>query len=573
MTEREHSRSRRGTARHQAAQPQSARAEPAQPEVWLPVGTLAIGDLHVDVEQTEVVDGFVEFLEAQHGRPCLIVLGDLFEYWIGRGQANSPGGTRCLGALSALAGSGTRILVVPGNRDFLLGSNDARRGGFTLLPDGFIGVGQDGARTLVLHGDELCTRDTSYQRLRRVVRSRPVRWLARTLPSAASGAIAKRLREASTRAVAKKPEASKRPQWDEAQRRSAGARARTLLTGHVHEFRDDDRDGLRWLCVDAFGHVPSEEAVDRASLGGNSSRPTSRDAFELHLRGWRVLAASEAGRAHGTRRRTDDAAGAEAMLVSHMTLIAIDGPSGVGKSTAARLLARRLDLFFLDTGAMYRAVARAVLEQGVDPHDEAACLEVTRALHLAFQPDGTLLVNGEPAGPAIRTERVTRHVSPVSAHGSVREIVVARQRELATEMAQSTGGAVAEGRDTTTVVFPDADLKVFLTASAMERARRRAAELGIPDEVGRILDDICRRDEHDSTRAHSPLRQADDAVRVETDGLSADQVVERLAFLARGAPFDGPQGGPHDDAFQDTIDGSAEIDGGRSEGTARGQSR
>ncbi|QDU84942.1 Cytidylate kinase [Planctomycetes bacterium Pla163] len=542
MTERADSRSGRGGA---------------LPEIRLPVGTLAIGDLHVDVERPDVVEGFTRFLAAQHGRPCLIVLGDLFEYWIGKGQANSAGGTRCLAALSELAGSGTRILVVPGNRDFLLGASDARRGGFTLLADGFVGVAQDRSRTLVLHGDELCTRDTSYQRLRRVVRSGPVRWLARTLPTAASSAIAMRLREASTRAVARKPEASKRPQRDEALRRSSAANARTLLTGHVHEFRDDDRDGLRWLCVDAFGHAP----LGPAAATAEEASASSRDAFELHLGGWRVRSSSRAGRPPGRTSRTDGPVNPEAMLVPAMTLIAIDGPSGVGKSTAARLLARRLDLFFLDTGAMYRAVARAVLERGADPHDEAACLEVTRGLHLAFEPDGTLLVDGEPAGPAIRTERVTRHVSPVSAHGSVRELVVARQREIAAEMARATGGAVAEGRDTTTVVFPNADLKVFLTASAMERARRRAAELGIPDEVGRILDDICRRDEHDSTRAHSPLRQADDAVRVETDGLTAEQVVERLAFLARSGPFDGADAG------------SPRSGGGTSSDAVRGRER
>jgi cytidylate kinase/UDP-2,3-diacylglucosamine diphosphatase len=555
MTERADSRSGRAAA---------------LPEVSLPVGTLAIGDLHVDVEQPAVVEGFTRFLAAQHGRPCLIVLGDLFEYWIGKGQANSAGGTRCLASLAELARSGTRILVVPGNRDFLLGASDARRGGFTLLADGFVGVAQDGSRTLVLHGDELCTRDTSYQRLRRVVRSGPVRWLARTLPTAASSAIAKRLREASSRAVARKPEASKRPQRDEALRRSAAANARTLLTGHVHEFRDDDRDGLRWLCVDAFGHAPQDRpeaaGTSRATaVAGTAAHRPSRDAFEMHLGGWRVRDASQAGHRRRARTEADGPAALEAMLVPAMTLIAIDGPSGVGKSTAARLLARRLELFFLDTGAMYRAVARAVLERGADPHDEAACLQVTRDLHLGFQLDGTLLVDGEPAGSAIRTERVTRHVSPVSAHGSVRELVVARQREIAAEMARTTGGAVAEGRDTTTVVFPNADLKIFLTASAMERARRRAAELGIPNEVGRILDDICRRDEHDSTRAHSPLRQADDAVRVETDGLTADQVVERLAFLARGGPFHGA--GAEDGA------GSLQLDGSVSRDAARGRGR
>lgn len=476
----------------------------------LPVGTLAIGDLHVDVEHAASVAAFTAFCARQHARPCLVILGDLFEYWIGKGQARSAGGRRCLGALRELAESGTQVLVVPGNRDFLLAERDAREGGFAIEPDGFVGETPDGGATLLVHGDELCTRDVSYQRLRRVVRSRPVRLLARALPTRASEAIAKRLRRASTLAVAAKPDASKRPQWDEAERRTAAAGARTLLTGHVHAFRDETREGLRWLCVDAFGD--------------------GSDAFLLATDGWRATRSDAVGRR----------AGATAMLASDsdrgpgtgqndqtMPTIAIDGPSGVGKSTAARLLAQRLGLFFLDTGAMYRAVTRAVLERGVDPHDADACLEVARGLDLHFRADGALLVDGEEAGPNIRTERVTKYVSPVSAHGAVRDVVVARQREIVREM----GGAVAEGRDTTTVVFPAADLKIFLTASALERARRRANELGVPDEVGRILDDICRRDEYDSTREHSPLRQADDAIRVETDGLGVEQVVERLAFL------------------------------------------
>jgi cytidylate kinase/UDP-2,3-diacylglucosamine diphosphatase len=464
------------------------------PKLALPAGTLAIGDLHVDVESTEAVADFEAFVRAQHGRPCLIVLGDLFEYWIGGAQASGPGGRRALAALRELAASGTRVLVVPGNRDFLLGERDARAGGFELFPRGFVGRLQDGSRTLVVHGDELCTLDRSYQRLRAVVRSRVVRLAARALPNAAAHAIARRLRKVSMRAVAKKPSADKAPQRSEVVRRARASGANVLLNGHVHAFRDEDVEGVRWTCVAAFG--------------------AERDAFELWPSGWRSVASASMRARPSLQSRP-------------MTIVAIDGPSGVGKSTAARLLAKRLGLFFLDTGAMYRAVTRAALERGVNPEDEAGCTGVARSLRLDFDDEGRLWVDGDLAGAAIRTEHVTRHVSPVSAHGPVRDVVVARQREIVAQR----GGAVAEGRDTTTVVFPHADVKIFLTASAMERARRRATELGLPQEVGRILGEICRRDEFDSTRPIAPLVQAEDALRVETDGLSIEQVVERLAFL------------------------------------------
>ncbi|MEZ5977154.1 MAG: (d)CMP kinase [Planctomycetota bacterium] len=466
----------------------------APAEVVLPRGTLAVGDLHVDVAAPTAVSGLLRFLAAQHGRPCLVVLGDLFEYWIGRGQARSEGGVRALAALRELAASGTRVLVVPGNRDFLLGADDERAGGFELRPDGFVGVHADGARTLVLHGDELCTLDRPYQRLRRVVRSVPVRVLARLLPVPVSEAIARRLRAASKDAVARKPPESKRPQRDEALRRARAAGAGTLLTGHVHEFRDETTEGVRWLCVDAFGD--------------------GRDAFELTERGWVATRSADARAGRMARR---------------MTIVAIDGPSGTGKSTVARMLAARLGLFFLDTGAMYRAVTRAALETGVSPEDAEGCERVARGLRLDFDERGALLVDGVPAGRGIRTEHVTRHVSAVSAHRGVREIVVERQREIVDER----GGAVAEGRDTTTVVFPHADLKIYLTASAMTRAATRAG-LGLENELGRILEEICRRDDADRSREHSPLREAEDAIRVESDGLSAEEVTERLVALAEG---------------------------------------
>lgn len=212
-------------------------------------------------------------------------------------------------------------------------------------------------------------------------------------------------------------------------------------------------------------------------------------------------------------------------------IIAIDGPAGAGKSTVARELARVLGITYLDTGAMYRAVTLSALERGVDPADAEACGALARALELAFDEHSRILIDGVPGEPAIRSERVTTRVSQVSAHPGVREAVVARQRALADQR-----DLVAEGRDTTTVVFPEAEHKFFLTADEAERARRRARELGEPGAVEDVRRSMSERDRLDSTRAHSPLRQDPDAVRIDTDGLDVQSVVRRiLAVLAERA--------------------------------------
>jgi cytidylate kinase len=210
-------------------------------------------------------------------------------------------------------------------------------------------------------------------------------------------------------------------------------------------------------------------------------------------------------------------------------IIAIDGPSGAGKSTVARALAQRLGAAFLDTGAMYRAVTWACLRAGVAPGDAAGCGRIAAGLDLHFEPSGRLLVDGQPADPAIRGREVTAAVSEVSAHPGVREIVVADQRQIAAEL----GDLVAEGRDTTTVVFPAAEFLFYLDASAAERARRRAAELGHPGQWEQVERDLARRDAFDSGRAHSPLRRDPRAVVIETDGLSVEQVVDRMLAHVR----------------------------------------
>ncbi len=210
-------------------------------------------------------------------------------------------------------------------------------------------------------------------------------------------------------------------------------------------------------------------------------------------------------------------------------IIAIDGPAAAGKSTIARRLASALDLAFLDTGAMYRAVTWAALERDVPTADAEGCARLAQELDLDFDPEGRILIDGRPGEPGIRSSAVDDAVSQVSAHPAVRRAVVPKQREVAERR-----GVVAEGRDIGTVVFPGADHKFFLVASAEERARRRAAQIGRPEEQATIEAALRRRDELDSTRADSPLVRADDAVLVETDGLGVDQVVEALLAHVRG---------------------------------------
>jgi CMP/dCMP kinase len=206
-------------------------------------------------------------------------------------------------------------------------------------------------------------------------------------------------------------------------------------------------------------------------------------------------------------------------------VIAIDGPAGAGKSTVARAVAAALDFTYLDSGAMYRCVALAGLERGADLEDGGAMAEVARSLRIGLDGERVEL-DGRDVTESIRAPRVTEASSRVSVHAGVREAMVAQQRGLVAE-----GSYVAEGRDIGTVVSPEAPLKVFLTASAQERARRRAAETGEDEDA--VLAAQRQRDERDQTREHSALRAAPDAVELDTTGLSIDEVVTRIVELAR----------------------------------------
>ena len=228
----------------------------------------------------------------------------------------------------------------------------------------------------------------------------------------------------------------------------------------------------------------------------------------------------------GTTRLID-----HVFLMTRQPLVAIDGPAGAGKSTVTRAFAERLGLVYLDTGAMYRSVTWWVQKNGVDPADAAAIEPLLSQFELQLQSQpGTgqqVLVNGVDVSKAIRSPEVTASVSAVAAHRCVRQALTAQQKAMGAK-----GGLVAEGRDIGTAVFPDADLKVFLTATVAERARRRALDLeqrgfAVPERA-ELEAQIAERDHLDSTREEAPLIQADDAVELVTDGMTIEAVIDAL---------------------------------------------
>jgi len=215
-------------------------------------------------------------------------------------------------------------------------------------------------------------------------------------------------------------------------------------------------------------------------------------------------------------------------------VVAIDGPSGAGKSTAARLLAERLGYLYIDTGAMFRAVALAVKMAGVSPDDEEALEAVCRSLKISFErQDGgyRVLANGEDVSEAIRTPEISHLTSRISARKAVRDVLLHEQRRMG-----RAGNVVLEGRDIGSVVFPDADVKFFLSASVEERGRRRYLELKAKGEdvsLEKTIADVAERDARDEQREHAPLRMADDAVLIDSTGVSIEEVLQRMERLVR----------------------------------------
>ena len=210
-------------------------------------------------------------------------------------------------------------------------------------------------------------------------------------------------------------------------------------------------------------------------------------------------------------------------------IVAIDGPSGVGKSTLSKLLSLDLGYINLDTGAMYRAVALASLRQGIDAKDHAALKQLCEKIVIEFErgeKEERVLLNGEDVSVQIRTPEISLLTASVAACPDVRQAMVERQRILGAD-----GGVVLEGRDIGTVVFPNADVKFFLKASSEVRGRRRFLELqtkGVDVDLARTISEVQARDIADTSRTNSPLRQADDAIVIVTTDLNITQVLERM---------------------------------------------
>ena len=217
-------------------------------------------------------------------------------------------------------------------------------------------------------------------------------------------------------------------------------------------------------------------------------------------------------------------------------IIALDGPAGSGKSTTARAVAQRLGFLYLDTGAMYRAVALAVLRAGESPTPDVLNA-LLPGLYLNVRHEGDemrMLIGEEDVSESIRQPKVGQMASRVSAHKAVRDKLLEEQRRIGHAF-DERGGVVLDGRDIGTVVFPEADLKIFMVADPLERARRRVADLGargISAEVGEVLAEIKQRDKQDSERAIAPLRPADDAIKLDTTAMSFE---EQVAFVVEKA--------------------------------------
>jgi len=521
-----------------------------------------VSDVHLEPAEPERADRFLSWLEGLDPREHEVwILGDLFDLWVADRQLRLPFFDEICRRLARVTASGLRTTFVHGNRDFFVGRRFERATGVRVQSDPIVRELQ-GRRFLLTHGDLLCASDRAYQRMRRVLRSRPVRVLAALLPLRAVFAIGRLLRRKSDDAIRRKSDATLAPPREAILEAAREHDCEAVVFGHLHRASHARMCGTAGIEVEvvvlgawergrSFARLEGGRLESRSASAGRPERgaedgaadgaeegaadgaearvPVERDPA---LGPSRVPASATAqGRESGCRDRNPDAEGAAAGGAGHRRrVVTIDGPAGAGKSTVARRLARRLSFDFLDTGAMYRAITWRVLESGVDPEDASGVERVLASTRLDWTDQGELRVDGRVVGPEIRTAAVNEAVSRVSAHPDVRRAMVEKQRELAERR-----DLVAEGRDMGSVVFPNADVRFYLDADVGERARRRAAELAARGEA--VDEDALRaaieaRDLADRTRDESPLRRVEGMRIVDTTGLAPDEVVARLARVA-----------------------------------------
>ena len=487
--------------RRAPGRPGPARHAPAR-HAWF------ASDFHLHRDDPEGVERARAFVDhaVDEGVDALFLLGDVFRAWLGPPSLRDPGLAPFLDALRSATGRGVRVALLHGNHDFLMGPELEQACGVEVHAES-LDVVLHGRRVRLLHGDAFCTLDTSYHKLHRVLRSPPLRWLFARLPASVLDGVAERLMKEAGRATGHKP-MKVMDIVDEEVLATLASGVDTVVCGHVHRWRDGELSAPGGDGQDVRGRLLVMADFERSGC---------------HAR-------FAGGRLELVRR--------DRRFGSQLPVVAVDGPAGTGKSSVCRTLARRLGWLLLDSGALYRAVTAEALDRGMAA-DDPGLGALARELDLAVAPDGSVTRGGEPVPDArLRSPEVSAHVSQVSADPAVRAALHQAQRDAAL----LGDGLVAEGRDMATVVFPDAQLAVYLDARPEVRAARRMAQN--PSE-GRTLEEVAAalaaRDARDAGRAVAPLAMARGAVRLDTSDLDQAQVVERLLELvADGAALAGP---------------------------------
>jgi len=453
-----------------------------------------VSDLHLHGGDPDGVERACRFVDhvVDEGARTLGLLGDVFLAWRGPRSLEDEGLAPFLDALARAGGAGVAMVHVHGNHDFLVGAAFERALGVRAAgPDLEIVLGTQ--RLLLTHGDRFCTRDRGYHLLHAVLRSRPARWLFDRLGDRAFDALESALLRGS-RAATRSKDPALMAMVDDAIEVALESGIDAIVCGHVHRARDK--------------RMRAGRLVVMADFETTGSHARWRD-------GALELVASD--------RRFGPPG---------MGVVAIDGPAGSGKSTLAGRLARRLGWVRLDSGALYRALTRKALDEGLVPGSAPGALgALAGRTALRLEADGRVWMDGEPVSDEVlRGPEVTAHVSSVAADPGVRARLLPVQRRLARE----APGLVAEGRDMASVVFPHAALKVWIDARPDVRARRRLAQR--PDAGGDLAEveaTLRARDRLDSERAVAPLARAPDMVVLDTSELDADASLACLLDLVR----------------------------------------